>query len=101
LRRFLPGAIREIQFVSRDEKGQDYMRHLYGEKKLYFYIGDVRNALNLGDAMSGADIVFSAAAFTPFEYFVVSEHREECVDLGLFAEMADLFDGVAETYDQQ
>ncbi len=62
LRRFLSTDIREIRVFSRDEKKQDDMRRVYGSSKLKFYIGDVRNADGLRDAMEGVDFVFHAAA---------------------------------------
>ncbi|MDR0609069.1 MAG: polysaccharide biosynthesis protein [Planctomycetaceae bacterium] len=62
LRRFLDTNIREIRIFSRDEKKQDDMRHQYKSDKLRFYIGDVRNPDGLGDAMTGVDFVFHAAA---------------------------------------
>jgi len=62
LRRFLKTEISEIRIFSRDEKKQDDMRHVYQNDKLKFYIGDVRNASSLDDAMQGVDYVFHAAA---------------------------------------
>lgn len=62
LRRFLKSDIAEIRIFSRDEKKQDDMRHQYGDPKLRFYIGDVRDPGSLADAMAGVDYVFHAAA---------------------------------------
>lgn len=62
LQRFLKTDIDEIRIFSRDEKKQDEMRHQYRAIKLKFYIGDVRNAASLRDAMAGVDYVFHAAA---------------------------------------
>ncbi len=62
LQRFLQTDIDEIRIFSRDEKKQDEMRHQYRAIKLKFYIGDVRNAASLRDAMAGVDYVFHAAA---------------------------------------
>ena len=62
LRRFLGTEIKEIRIFSRDEKKQDDMRHQYRNEKLKFYIGDVRNHDGLADVMTGADLVFHAAA---------------------------------------
>ena len=67
-RRFLKTGIREIRIVSRDEKKQDDMRHLYQKEypeessKLKFYIGDVRDYNSIDGAFKGADYVFHAAA---------------------------------------
>ncbi len=62
LRRFLETDIREIRIFSRDEKKQHDMRLAYNNRKLKFYIGDVRRAESLFDAMVGVDFVFHAAA---------------------------------------
>lgn len=62
LRRFLQTDIAEIRIFSRDEKKQDDMRKEYANSKLKFYIGDVRNADSVRDAMEGADFIFHAAA---------------------------------------
>ncbi len=62
LRRFLDSDLREIRIFSRDEKKQDDMRRRYRNPKLKFYLGDVRDARSVADAMRGCDFVFHAAA---------------------------------------
>ena len=68
LKHFLKSDLKEIRIFSRDEKKQDDMRHDLQAKypeyanKVKFYIGDVRNAQSVKDAMSGVDYVFHAAA---------------------------------------
>ena len=62
LRRFLSTGIAEIRIFSRDEKKQDDMRKRYNSAKLKFYIGDVRDARSIEQAMRGVDYVFHAAA---------------------------------------
>lgn len=62
LRRFLDTNIAEIRIFSRDEKKQDDMRHFYGNPKIKYFIGDVRDRLSIDKAMYGADYVFHAAA---------------------------------------
>lgn len=62
LERFLNTDIREIRILSRDEKKQDDMRHLYNNNKIKFYIGDVRDIDTLRPAMIGVDYIFHAAA---------------------------------------
>ena len=68
LKNFLDSGIGEIRIFSRDEKKQDDMRHdLQAKnpelaKKVKFYIGDVRDAQSIRDAMRGVDYVFHAAA---------------------------------------
>ena len=43
LSHFLNSSLREIRILSRDEKKQDDMRKKYGNDKIKFYIGDVRD----------------------------------------------------------
>ena len=68
LKHFLTSDIGQIRIFSRDEKKQDDMRHelqaTYPQyaKKVKFYIGDVRNAQAIKEAMHGVDYVFHAAA---------------------------------------
>jgi len=62
LKRFLSTEIKEIRVFSRDELKQDNMRKLFNNRKLKFYIGDVRDTKSIDDAMSGVDFVFHAAA---------------------------------------
>ncbi|GAB6091112.1 polysaccharide biosynthesis protein [Spirochaeta dissipatitropha] len=61
-RRFLDTDIKEIRIFSRDEKKQDDMRKFYGNEKLKFYIGDVRDYNSIFEALRGVDYVFQAAA---------------------------------------
>lgn len=62
LKRFLDTDIAEIRIFSRDEKKQDDMRKRFNSAKLKFYIGDVRDARSVDQAMRGVDYVFHAAA---------------------------------------
>ena len=68
LKHFLETDIGEIRIFSRDEKKQDDMRHRLQEyypnhaSKVRFFIGDVRNARSVCDAVHGVDFVFHAAA---------------------------------------
>lgn len=62
LKRFLNSDLKEIRIFSRDEKKQDDMRKKYNNDKLKFYIGDVRDAHSVQEAMKGLDYVFHAAA---------------------------------------
>lgn len=52
----------EIRIFSRDEAKQDSMRHLLGDDRLRFYIGDVRDTLTVRAAVTGTDLLFHAAA---------------------------------------
>ncbi len=75
LSRFLATDVREIRIFSRDEKKQEDMRIKLNNPKLKFYIGDVRDADSIHQAMKGVNYVFHAAAlkqvpsceFYPFE----------------------------------
>ena len=68
LKHFLRSDIGEIRIFSRDEKKQDDMRHKLQERwpedfgKVRFFIGDVRDAQSVRDAMRGVDYIFHAAA---------------------------------------
>lgn len=62
LERFLDTDIGEIRIFSRDEKKQDDMRRRYGNAKLKFYLGDVRDERSLLTATRGVDYLFHAAA---------------------------------------
>ncbi len=62
VQRFLKTNIKEIRIFSRDEKKQDDMRKKYGNEKLKFFIGDVRDQASIVPAMKGVDYVFHAAA---------------------------------------
>ena len=62
LNRFLDTGIREIRIFSRDEKKQDDMRHHYGNDKIKYYIGDVRDRDSIASALHNVDYVFHAAA---------------------------------------
>lgn len=62
LRRFLDSDLREIRIFSRDEKKQDDMRKRFNSAKLKFYIGDVRDAQSVLNAVRGVDFIFHAAA---------------------------------------
>src|SRR5262245_21517962 len=82
LDRVLATDIGEIRVFSRDEKKQDDMRRKYASGKLKFYIGDVRNADGLRDAMSGVDYVFHAAALKQVpscEFFPLEALRTNAV----------------------
>lgn len=62
VRRFLDTDIGEIRIFSRDEKKQDDMRRAYGNAKLKFLIGDVRDIASVKNGVRGVDYIFHAAA---------------------------------------
>lgn len=54
--------VKEIRIFSRDELKQEMMRIEFGNPKLKFYIGDVRDPDSVDKVMQGVDLVFHAAA---------------------------------------
>jgi UDP-N-acetylglucosamine 4,6-dehydratase len=52
----------EIRIISRDEKKQDDMRKAHSNRKLKFYLGDVRDVASVDSAVKGVDYIFHAAA---------------------------------------
>src|SRR3974377_1503098 len=60
--RFLGSDVGEVRILSRDEKKQDDMRQRFFDRRMRFYIGDVREPASVLDAMRGVDLVFHAAA---------------------------------------
>lgn len=52
----------EIRIFSRDETKQWRMMQEYQDERIKYYIGDVREAGTLDEAMRGGDVVFHAAA---------------------------------------
>lgn len=54
--------VKEIRIFSRDELKQELMRIDFGNPKLKFYIGDVRDPDSVDKVMQGVDLVFHAAA---------------------------------------
>lgn len=62
IERMLQTAIAEIRVFSRDEEKQERMRRRFADRRMRFYIGDVRDPAALDDAMRNVDYVFHAAA---------------------------------------
>jgi UDP-N-acetylglucosamine 4,6-dehydratase len=61
-RGLLAGGAAEVRILSRDEAKQDAMRHEFGDSRLRFYVGDVRDFLSVDRATRDVDYVFHAAA---------------------------------------
>ena len=59
---FLNSDVNEVRIFSRDEKKQDDLRKEYNNKKLKFYIGDVRDYRSVLNSVSGCNFIFHAAA---------------------------------------
>jgi UDP-N-acetylglucosamine 4,6-dehydratase len=62
VRRFLKADVGEIRVLSRDEKKQEDMRIQLSDRRVKFFLGDVREYRSVFDAMCGVDFVFHAAA---------------------------------------
>ena len=52
----------EVRVLSRDEAKQDDMRRKFGDDRLRFYLGDVRDPDSVREATQGVDHIFHAAA---------------------------------------
>ena len=52
----------QLRILSRDEKKQDEMRQEFADKRLSFFIGDIRDFNSVSEACAGIDYVFHAAA---------------------------------------
>lgn len=62
LNHLLANGAPEIRIFSRDESKQDSMRHKLQDKRIRFYIGDVRDEVSVSKAIRGSNLVFHAAA---------------------------------------
>ncbi|MBO9432187.1 polysaccharide biosynthesis protein [Sulfitobacter sp. R18_1] len=82
LRRFIDSNLAEIRIFSRDEKKQEDMRHLFGNDKIKFYIGDVRESDSIDYAMNGVDYVYHAAALKQVpscEFYPMEAYRTNVI----------------------
>ena len=52
----------EIRILSRDEKKQDDMRKKFKNKKIKFFLADVRDRNSIKDSIKGSNFIFHAAA---------------------------------------
>lgn len=62
LERILKYPLKEIRVFSRDEKKQDDLRNSLNNKKVKFYLGDIRDKNSVNKATEYVDYVFHAAA---------------------------------------
>lgn len=62
LQRLIDEPFGEIRIFSRDEKKQEDQRLHYRDKRLRYYIGDVRDLRSVSNATRGVDYIFHAAA---------------------------------------
>ena len=61
-RHLLAHGVRQVNVLSRDEAKQDAMRRTFGDERMRYFLGDVRDIGSLEAPMEGADFVFHAAA---------------------------------------
>jgi len=61
-RHLLSQGVGQVHILSRDEAKQDQMRKDFGDDRLKFYLGDVRDIDSVASAVRGAEFVFHAAA---------------------------------------
>lgn len=62
LRQLINQPFAEIRIFSRDEKKQEDQRLFYRDKRLRYYLGDVRDTRTIANATRGVDFIFHAAA---------------------------------------
>ena len=62
VRDLLSEDVEEVRVLSRDEAKQDEMRRRFGDDRLRFFLGDVRDPDSVRDAAQGVDHIFHAAA---------------------------------------
>jgi UDP-glucose 4-epimerase len=62
LGRLMKEPFGEIRIFSRDEKKQEDQRLFYRDKRLRYYLGDVRDYRSIANATRGVDYIFHAAA---------------------------------------
>jgi UDP-glucose 4-epimerase len=62
VKHLLAENVSEIRVFSRDENKQDLMRNTLKDKRIRYFIGDVRDFNSVTGAIKGADFVFHAAA---------------------------------------
>lgn len=82
IRRLLTTDVDQLRVLSRDEAKQDAMRRELSDGRVKFFLGDVRDADSVRDAVRGADFVFHAAALKQVpscEFFPIQAVRTNVV----------------------
>jgi UDP-glucose 4-epimerase len=62
LNQFIKSDIGEIRILSRDEKKQYDLRNIITDKRVKFFLGDIRDINGIDYVFNGVDFVFHAAA---------------------------------------
>lgn len=76
----LEDGAKSVKIFSNDENGLYEMEQIFGNKKIEYVIGDIRNSETVNFAVKGIDIIFHTAALkhvdrcelNPFETFTVN-----------------------------
>jgi UDP-N-acetylglucosamine 4,6-dehydratase/5-epimerase len=91
LKRMLKTDIKEIRIFSRDEKKQDDMRHEIKDKRVKYYIGDVRDYRSILYPINGVDYIFHAAALKQVpscEFYPMEALKTNCLGVENLLEAA-------------
>lgn len=94
VRRLLGTRVDEIRVLSRDEAKQDSLRRALSDRRVKFFLGDVRDQGSVRDATRGADFVFHAAALKQVpscEFFPTQAVRTNVMGSGNVVEAATAF----------
>lgn len=62
LNELLRAGVPELRVLSRDEEKQDALRNELRDRRVRFYVGDIRDRQSVDRAIAGVDCVFHAAA---------------------------------------
>lgn len=92
LRRLLIQEVEEVRVFSRDEAKQDLMRHVIGDDRVRYHVGDVRDLDSVSRASRGIDYVFHAAALKQVpscEFFPIEAIRTNILGSANVVEAAD------------
>ncbi len=68
LRHCLQTDVKEIRIFSRDEKKQHDLRKKISDKRVRYFLGDIRDSQSLFDAVYGVHYIFHAAAYKHVVY---------------------------------
>ncbi|QGN49550.1 NAD-dependent epimerase/dehydratase family protein [Micromonospora sp. WMMC415] len=92
VRRLLAHEVGEVRILSRDEAKQDLMRHVIGDDRVRYHVGDVRDLDSVSRASRGVDYVFHAAALKQVpscEFFPIEAMRTNIVGSANVIESAE------------
>ncbi|WP_269155078.1 polysaccharide biosynthesis protein [Micromonospora ureilytica] len=90
-RRLLDRDVAEVRILSRDEAKQEAMRRSFGDERVRYHVGDVRDVDTVLRATRGVDFVFHAAALKQVpscEFFPLEAVRTNILGSGNVVEAA-------------